>query len=118
MKLCARCGFLINVHFMLRLSVTSESRKNRRVSKCETLRLYLHFVMYLYSAFPTSSACNESCVWEEERRCLAGGESKAAAGIKGENALGYNLIRGVGSVRRRRPICAEAGRELPSLSGR
>ncbi|HMD85169.1 MAG TPA: hypothetical protein VKO18_10780, partial [Terriglobia bacterium] len=46
------------------------------------LRLYLHFVMYLYSAFPTSSACNESCVWEEERRCLAGGESKAAAGIK------------------------------------
>src|SRR5208337_577522 len=83
-----------------------------------TPRLYLHFVMYLYSAFPTSSACNESCVWEEERRCLAGGESKAAAGIKGENALGYNLIRGVGSVRRRRPICAEAGRELPSLSGR
>ena len=82
------------------------------------LRLYLLFPMYFYFVLPTVSEGNESRVWEEERRCLAGGESKAAAGINSEIQLRYNRIRGVSGVRRRRPICAEAGRELPSLWGR
>ena len=32
--------------------------------------------------------------------------------------FGCKTVPGVSGVRRRRPICAEAGRELPSLSGR
>ncbi|HKM81851.1 MAG TPA: hypothetical protein VJY15_12920, partial [Candidatus Acidoferrum sp.] len=58
-------------------------------------RLYLLFPMYLSFVFPTVSEGNESRVREEERRCLAGGESKAAAGINSEIQLGYNRIGGV-----------------------
>jgi hypothetical protein len=57
--------------------------------------LYLPFAMYLSFVLPTVSEANESCVWEEERCCLAGGESKAAAGINSEMQLGYNRIGGV-----------------------
>jgi len=96
----------------LKPTLQSESRKK------PGLRLYLLFPMYLYFVLPTVSEGNESRVGEEERRCLAGGESKAAAGINSEIQLGYNCMRGVRGVRRRRPICAEAGRELPSLAGR
>ena len=107
-----RAGLLCgSKHDKRHILINARERKAAEFLKCEALRLYL--------IFPMLSEGIESSVREEKCRCLArGGRSKAAARIAWEARFGCKTVPRVRQVRRRRPICAEAGRELPSLSGR